>query len=487
MANELIAQTSLQLADRQERPDKHCTGGAPSATVTRLAELPMSFAQQRQWLRYQADPDNVGYNMTYALRLSGPLDVDALSRSLNEIVRRHEVLRTSFDNIAGQPMQLIAESQILDFEVVDLIDLPDTKRDERVRNLVSEEAKRPFDLRTGPLLRHGLVRLEEEEHVFWLITHHIIFDAWSAGVLFGELCRLYASYREGSPPELEELPIQYGDFAVWERNWLSGTVLEDQLSYWRKQLRGLKSLELPTDRQGQSSKNLWGASLPITLAPALTKCLRHLCRREGVTLYMLLLATFQHLLSRYTKQEDISVGAPAASRTEPGTELLIGLFTNGLVMRIDLGGNPTFRQLLRRAREVTLEAYQRQNMRFEKLVEALAAGPEPFPVPPFRVMFSMQSAPTSGLQLPGLSVSILSLGDDTGRRFLLRSDLDFYLWEAGTGLNGAWVYNPSAFVEADIAHLVQRFQTLLELVADDPDLSLDDLERKATGSTSLGT
>jgi hypothetical protein len=431
----------------------------------------MSLTQQRLWSRYQSDPDNVGYNIAYTLRLSGDLDVEALRRSLNEIVRRHEVLRTRFDTVSGRAVQLIEESLVLNLELVDLSQLPESEREARGQELARAEPTAPFNLRRTPLLRVGLVRLAAQEHLLWLTTHHIVFDGASAGVLFGELGRLYTAYREGRPSPLDELPFQYGDYAVWERDWLQGPALEEQLGYWRRQLRGMKPLELPANRSRSEVQSSWGASLYMTLPPELAERIRQLSRREGVTLYMLLLAAFKVLLSRYCKQEDICVGSPASARTLPGTESLIGFFANAMVIRTDLGGNPSFRELLRRVRDVTLGAYKHQDMRFEKLLEGLE-----LPGPPFRVIFTLQSKPAAPFELPGLSVSFLNVAADAGvPSFLLRSDLDVYLQEVEGGFRGFWVYSPDLFDEATVSRLIECFRLILAEMVRDPEKTLDNL------------
>ena len=440
----------------------------------------MSVTQERLWARQLSDPENVGYNIDYTLRLSGKLDVAALRRGVREVVRRHEVLRTGFDIVAGRAVQLIEESLEPDLEVADASHLPEPERETWGRELAHAEARRPFDLRRAPLLRVGLVRLAEQEHLFWLTTHHIVFDGSSAGVLFDELGRLYAAYREGRPSPLQELPFQYGDYALWEREWLQGVTLEEQLGYWLRQLRGMKPLELPTDRPRPADRSPWGASLYMTLPAELTGRLRELSWREGVTLYMLLLAAFNVLLSGFCKQEDVCVGSPAAARTVPGTESLIGFFANALVLRTDLGGNPSFRELLRRVRDVTLGAYKHQGMRFEKLTEALASEPGASAAPPFRVIFTLQSKPAVPFELPGLSVRFLSVDADargpSDLNFLLRSDLDFYLREIEAEVRGIWVYSPALFDESTIARLNEWFRLILEAAVRDPDLPVADLK-----------
>ncbi|RMF36691.1 MAG: non-ribosomal peptide synthetase, partial [Chloroflexi bacterium] len=353
--------------------------------------LPLSFAQQRLWFLDQLAPNTPLYNIPDAIRLRGPLDVAVLERSLNEIVRRHESLRTTFRATDGKPVQVIAPTLKLPLPLVDLSGLPKAAREAEVQRLATEEAQRPFDLSRGPLLRVTLLRLGDEEHVALLTMHHIISDGWSMRVLVQELAALYDAFSHGRPSPLPDLPIQYADFALWQREWLQGEVLEEQLAYWKQQLSGSPPvLELPTDRPRPPVQSFRGAHRPFMLPRPLSQAIKALCRREGVTPFMLLLAAFQTLLHRYTGQDDISVGTPIANRNRAEIEGLIGYFANTLVLRTDLSGDPPFRELLKRVREVALGAYAHQDLPFEMLVDALQPERDLSHTPLFQVMFVLQ-------------------------------------------------------------------------------------------------
>ncbi|HEY0077693.1 MAG TPA: amino acid adenylation domain-containing protein, partial [Pyrinomonadaceae bacterium] len=343
----------------------------PIRRVSREGKLPLSFAQQRLWFLHKLEPASPFYNMPVAVRLSGRLDMGALERTLNEIVRRHESLRTSLPTVDGQPIQLIAPPRPLRLPVVDISALPSQEREREAHRRAAEEARTPFDLSKGTLFRAWLLRLGDEEHVLLVTMHHVISDGWSMGVLIREVATLYRAYVEGEEESpLAELPVQYADFAVWQRRWLAGEVFEAHLSYWKRQLGGeLPVLNLPTDRPRPQVQSFRGASYTMRLPASLAEALRALCRREGATLYMLLLAAFKTLLHRYTNQTDILVGSPIANRNRIELEGLIGFFVNTLVLRTDVSDNPGFRHLLSRVREVTLEAYAHQDMPFEKVVE----------------------------------------------------------------------------------------------------------------------
>jgi acyl carrier protein len=343
----------------------------PLQAVERDGELPLSFAQQRLWFLDQLEPNNPFYNIPAGVRFSGELNIEALQRTLSEIVRRHEVLRTSFIAVAGEPQQVIGPATEINLPVEDLSDLPGEQREHEAQRRAGEEAREPFDLSHGPLLRARLLRLAADEHVLLVTMHHIVSDGWSRGVLIREASTLYEAYCAGAESPLPELAIQYADFAVWQRQWLSGAVLEEQLSYWREQLRDLSTLELPTDRVRPAVQSYRGATVGFVVGREETAALQELSRREGATLFMVLLAAFQVLLSRYSSQTDVVIGTPIANRSHTGTEDLIGFFVNTVALRINLDGQASFQQLVKHAREVCLEAYAYQDVPFEKLVEEL--------------------------------------------------------------------------------------------------------------------
>src|SRR6185503_13726313 len=362
--------------------------------------FPLSFAQQRLWFLHLLDPQSSAYNMPFALRLSGQLDIPALERALNEIVRRHEVLRTTFDALDGEPVQLIATTQPLEVLLTDLSSLPPEQREAETRRLVVQDALQPFDFARGPMLRASLLRLGAEEHVLSLTMHHIVSDGWSMGVLVHEFAALYTAFSSDRPSPLAELPIQYADYAQWQREWLSGEVLAEQQSYWKQQLEGAPPvLELPTDRPRPAVQSFKGGTEIFTLSNDLSDALKRLCQDEGVTMFMLLLAGFQTLLYRYTGQPDIVVGSPVANRNQTAAEQLIGLFTNTLVLRTRLSPRWSFRELLARVRETCVGALAHQDLPFEKLVEELRPERSRSHSPLFQVMFASQNTPEEDLEL----------------------------------------------------------------------------------------
>ncbi|HEV3049323.1 MAG TPA: condensation domain-containing protein, partial [Longimicrobium sp.] len=333
---------------------------------------PLSFAQERLWFIDRLEPESAVYGMPMALRLAGALDHAALERALGEVVRRHEVLRTVFGEADGSPVQVIAPFGGFALPVEDLSALGEADREAAVTRRADEEASRPFDLSAGPLFRAALLRLGQEDHVLLLSMHHIVSDEWSMGVLFGELSVLYEAYREGRESPLPELPVQYADYAVWQREHLAGEVLQRHLSYWRERLAGAPELlELPIDRPRPAVRTHRGGTVPVELSPELLERLQALGRSEGATLYMTVLGAFQVLLSKYAGSDDVVVGSPIAGRTRREVEGLIGFFVNTLVLRTDLSGDPGFREVLRRVREVTLGAYAHQDLPFERVVEEL--------------------------------------------------------------------------------------------------------------------
>ncbi|HYO98763.1 MAG TPA: amino acid adenylation domain-containing protein, partial [Pyrinomonadaceae bacterium] len=362
----------------------------PVTHAPREGDLPLSFAQQRLWFLDQFEPGNSFYNVPSAVRLTGALDVAALEHSLNEVVRRHEILRTTFESTQGQPRQVIAPVLKLSLAQENLRHLNDSERRAEVRRLAVEEAERPFDLASAPLVRARLLQVADDEHVLLFTMHHIVSDGWSVGVLLGEVAALYEAYGRDARAPLAELPIQYADFAAWQRRWLDGEQLDAQLGYWREQLRDAPALlELPTDRPRPPVQTYRGATARFTLAKDLSSGLQRLSRREGTTLFMTLLAAFQSLLQRYSGAEDVLVGTPIAGRNRAEIEGLIGFFVNTLVLRTTFDGDPSFVELLARVREVCLGAYAHQDVPFEKLVEELQPERELSHSPLFQVMFSL--------------------------------------------------------------------------------------------------
>ncbi|HEY0169967.1 MAG TPA: amino acid adenylation domain-containing protein [Pyrinomonadaceae bacterium] len=447
--------------------------GAPSPMlpVPRGRALPLSFAQQRLWFLDQFDSGNPIYNVPVVLRLGGPLDVGALERTLNEVVRRHEALRTVFRSERGGPMQVILPKQPIVVPVLNLAGLNDADRDAEARRLASEEAQKGFDLTRGPLLRATLLRLGADEHMLLFTMHHIVSDGWSVGLLVREVAAVYTAYVRGQESPLPELTLQYADYAVWQREWLQGEVLEEQLAYWKRQLEPPPpGLGLPTDRPRPEVLSHRGATLNVDFPAGLTDGLKELSRREGVTLYMTLLAAFQALLHRHTGRDDIAVGSPIANRQRSEIEPLIGFFVNTLVMRTDLSGDPSFRALLGRVQEVTLGAYAHQDVPFEMLVEELQPDRSLGTTPFFQVAFALQNAPGEELKLPGLTLKRVDVQSRTAR-----FDLSLLLEESAEGLTGLVEYSADLFDEKTVRRLLEHLQALLGAAVADPEERLSAL------------
>ena len=426
--------------------------------------LPLSFAQERLWIMDQLEPHSSVFNMPVALRLKGSLDVPALRRSLNEIVRRHEALRTSFIDNEGSPQQVVLAALTLPLPVLDLSDHPENDRENEARRIFTEETHRSFDLSREPLVRTMLIRLHQGEHCLVLNMHHIVSDGWSMGVFFKELSILYEASCTGKLHRLPELPIQYADYSIWQREFLRGEVLERQLSYWKKQLDNVSALQLPIDRPRPSSQSYRGKRETLVLANDLAERLKVLSRKEGVTLFMTLLAAYQTLLHRYTGQDDIVVGSPIAGRNRREIEGLIGFFVNTLVLRADLSGNPTFRQMLARVRDVALDAYAHQDIPFEKLLEELRPQRDPSRTPLFQVFFNMLNVDRNLPRFRGLSVEPMG-PEEPHSKF----DLTIYAGERQGQLCLDAVFNADIFRRDRMTEMLGQLEFLLSQVAENPD------------------
>ena len=411
-----------------------------------------SFAQQRLWFLDQLAPGNPFYNLPIALRLTMPLDATALERSLSAIVERHEALRTTFDVVDGETVQIIGGAQPVTIPVVDLRNLPADVREREAGRLASESARLPFDLRRGPLMRAALLRLDAADYIFLVTLHHIVSDGWSAAVFGRELQALYPAMSLGYPPALPPIPVQYGDFAEWQREWLQGPVLESQLAYWRRQLADLSVLRLPTDRPRPPMSTFRGAVHTFHLAPEVADGLRGLSQRTRVTLFMTLLAGFQILLSRYSRQQDIVVGAPIAGRTRPELEALIGFFVNTLVLRTDLSGDPTVTEVLGRVRQVVLDAFAHQDVPFEKLVEELQPRRDLSRNPLAQVAFQL-------LDLPGAAAQGAKAPTIDKQTAVL--DMVVTLTHGPQGIDGLIEYSTDLFDADTIARLAGHYEQLL--------------------------
>jgi amino acid adenylation domain-containing protein len=443
-------------------------GDAKSERIPRRIEsgsAPLSFAQQRIWFLDQLEPESPLYNIHMGVELSGPLNVRVLQRSIAEILRRHEVLRTTFAMIDDRPVQVINKNAIFKLPVHDLRELDESQRRLRLSEWAEEDARRRFDLTRGPLLRAHLLRLGETGHVLLLTIHHIISDGWSVGVFVRELAALYEAYMAGRPSPLQELPIQYADFAVWQRNWLEGERLEEQLSYWRTQLADAPSLlELPTDRPRPPVQSYCGGHEALLLSESLSRSLKELSRREGATLFMTLLTAFSTLLYRYSGQCDILVGTPIANRNHAETESLIGFFVNTLVFRTRLSHQTTFRELLVQVREMALEAYAHQDLPFEKLVEELQPERSLSHSPVFQVMLDLQNEPMHDLELQGLHLTPLPFDS-----LMAKFDLVLTVGETDGRLSGQLEYNTDLFDAATIRRMARHLEHLLEAAVSTPD------------------
>jgi amino acid adenylation domain-containing protein len=430
-----------------------------------------SFAQQRLWFLDQYGPHSSLYNVPVAFHLKGLFQLTALTRAVNEIVFRHEALRTTFSTSEEKELvQVVAQSLSVNPQMFDLRELAGKERDTEVNRILVEEVHRPFELSRGPLLRVAVIQLSRDEHVLLLITHHIVSDGWSMDNLLRELSMLYADFCVGQPSSLPDLPIQFADFALWQRESLTGDLLDRQFAYWKTQLNGMPALlDLPTDRPRPPVQRFRGAHQAVFIPPELSDALKAMSRHEGVTLFMTLLAAFQTLLHRYSRQDDIVVGSPIAGRNRAEVEDLIGFFANTLVLRTDLSGDPAFRELLQRVRDVALQAYAHQDLPFEKLVEKLQPQRNRSYTPLFQVMFALHT-PSAELSLPGLAISSLEVATDTAK-----FDLTLALVDEPKGLRGFLEYNTDLFDASTIERMLGHFQALLQGIGANPEQHLSQL------------
>ena len=466
------APTIAELALRVEHLQATAPPLPPVRRTPRNRSLPLSFAQQRLWFLNQLDPNNPYYNIPMALRLKGELDVESLQSALNEIIRRHEVLRTTYVLQGDSPAQVISPDLKIDLPVLDLSHVPAESQDSMVRQTAIENGRHVFNLQTGPLIRASLLKLAEQEHVLLFNTHHIANDGWSIWQFANELAPLYEAFRDNRPSPLPELPVQYADFAVWQQSWLQGETLARQLEYWTKQLAGAPdTLELPTDHRRPAVLSLRGTTEKAIFPGELTDRLNELGRQEGATLFMTLLAAYQMLLYRYTRQDDIVVGSPIASRNRAEIEDLIGFFVNTLVMRTDLSGNPTFRELLRRVREVALGAYGNQDLPFEMLVEVLQPERELGRIPLFQVWFVLQNAPRINLRLSGMEMQAMDVHNGTAK-----FDLGLFTVEKPDGLYCSVEYSTDLFEASTIKRFLGHYRVLLEAIVENPDRRIGELQ-----------
>lgn len=443
--------------------------------VPRNGSMPLSFTQQRVWFIDRLAPGGSAYNIHASVRIKGILDLAVLEQVLQAIVARHESLRTRFDFVEGEPRQIIQENVAVPLLVKDL-SAHQEDGETAVRTLARNEIQKPFDLQRGPLVRACLLKLAEQDHVLVVTMHHIVSDGWSLGILVREVSALYKAFSAGEPSPLAELPIQYADYSVWQRQWVSGDVLEQQLNYWKKQLAEVSVLDLPTDFPRPLLQSQRGNIIPFSVSLELTVKLKQICLQHGTTLYMTLLAAFQTLMSRYSRQYDISTGTAIAGRRRQETENLIGFFVNTLVLRTDLSGAPAFATLLQRVKQSTLEAYAHQDVPFEKLVEVLSPERDLSRSPLYQVMFTLQNAPYAALEL----------GRATLERFDVHTggaecDLNFDMAETAEGMGCYIKYSTDLFEAATISRWIEQFKVLLSGIVANPEQSIAALPLLSSG------
>jgi amino acid adenylation domain-containing protein/FkbH-like protein/non-ribosomal peptide synthase protein (TIGR01720 family)/FkbM family methyltransferase len=478
---DFLGNVTWQLAESFKYPsNNHNIPQVSRENPTESQTFPVSFAQQRLWILAQLEPDSPFYNMFKAVHLQGPVNIEILERSLNEIIHRHEILRTNFQEVEATPVQVIAPHATLKISVIDLQGLSEQEQSEQLQLLATEDQLQPFDLTTGILLRVTLVQLKSESSALLLTMHHIISDGWSMGVLLKELSSLYQGFLLGHGSILPKLPIQYADFTIWQRQWLQGEnqgfiTIQNQINYWKQQLAAAPPLlELPTDRPRPSVQTFRGGCLSFQIDERLTASLKELSHKSATTLFMTLMAGYVTLLFRHSDQNDILVGTPIASRNYQELEGLIGFFVNTLVMRTRLEGNPSFEELLKQVRSVCTNSYANQDVPFEQIIETLQIERSLSHSPLFQVMFVLQNVAMEELETPGLKISPLSL-DNVNAKF----DFALQMWEIntekGNSLQGFWQYNLDLFDQDRIARMSSHFQTLLEAIVANPQESIGTL------------
>lgn len=443
----------------------------PIKAIEREAELPLSFAQQRLWFLSQLDPNIASYNIPAAFRLNGPLDISALEKSLREVINRHEVLRTRFLTVEGRPKQIIAPLGFSHLPIMSLLSLPEAEQEAQAQRLIEEEANNPFDLARDSLIRARLLALSDQEHILLLTMHHIVSDAQSMQLLVGELAILYEAFATGKPSPLAPLPIQYVDFAAWQREWLQDEVLELHLSYWREQLAGASGiLELQTDRPRPSAESFRGARERFELPAHLADQIEALSHSEGVTPFLVIAAALNALLNRYSKQDDIVLGCNVASRSKEEIQQLIGFFVNLLPLRSNLSGDPGFRELLLQVREKALQAYTYQDLPFDMIVANLILNRDTTRTPLVQVVLDFQHVRSSIPTVPGLAIEFLATGY-TSSKF----DLMLHVEKSDRSISGEWIYSTDLFKSSTIARMSKLFEILLSEAAVRPELKLSEL------------
>ncbi|MCC5621222.1 condensation domain-containing protein [Nostoc sp. CHAB 5715] len=427
----------------------------------------LSFAQQRLWFLQQLEPQSYTYNHSVCITLEGILNLAILENSFNEIIKRHEVLRTNFEAREGKDIAIISSPKSVNLPLIDMSEIPANQRETQVNQLVLAEAQQPFDLNNDFLLRTKILLLSKEEHLLLLTIHHIAFDGWSIGIFFQEFSTLYNAFSIGKPSPLAQLPIQYADFTSWQSNWLQGEIVEKQLSYWKHQLANLAILELPTDYPRPEVRTFLGTKQHLELAKELCEEIKALSNREGVTLFMTLLAAFKTLMHYYAKQDDIVIGTDVANRSLPETKKIIGFFVNQLVLRTNLSGDPTFQELLKRISAVTLAAYDHQDMPFDQLVLALKPERDLKRTPLFQHKFVLQNTPKHSLELEDLKSKVKYIDNSTAK-----FDLLFNISETEQGLIGTLEYSTDLFNASTIAKFIKNYEIILGAVVAQPNIKL---------------
>ncbi|PHM11561.1 non-ribosomal peptide synthetase [Nostoc sp. 'Peltigera malacea cyanobiont' DB3992] len=467
LKNQLLGRKLEILAFLEEAQTATDSSFEPILSIDRSKELPLSFAQQRMWFLYQLESQSPFYNEGLQLRVAGVLNIEALQQSINEIIRRHEILRTTFPAVDGKPLQIISPSLTINIPVLDLQSLEESE----AQQIVTKEARQPFDLSNGPLLRVTLLRLGLESHVLVLIMHHIITDGWSMGIFIQELSNLYRAFTLDSPLLLPELPIQYADFAVWQRQWLTEEIQKQQLNYWKQQLAGAPPLlELPTDKPRPPVQTFCGATQEFQIDQNLSKQIKTFSQQSGATLFHTLLAAFVVLMFRYSGQDDICIGSPIANRNRREIESLIGFFVNTLVLRNQIEGNPSFSEFLSQVRQVATSAYTHQDVPFEQVVEALQPERSLSYNPLFQVVFVLENFLLDTLELPDVTLTPQFVERGTSQ-----FDLTLAVWETKAGLIGSWEYNSDLFEPDTIARMTSHFQTLLAAIIANPNQPISEL------------
>ena len=431
------------------------------------AGLPASFAQDRLWFLDQLEPGTAAYNLVRAFRITGPLNVNALTSAIGAVIERHESLRTIFESVDGEARQVVLSDVDVQVPILNLADLPESEREREALRIASEEGKRPFDLTRGPLLRTVLLQVSRDQYILVLAMHHIITDGWSISILFRELAHCYEAYASGREPELPELPIQYAEYAQWQREYIAGEVLAKQVQYWKNKLAGAQTiLDLPTDRPRPTTHSWHGATEELIFESQVRGALKEFAQSEGATLFMASMAAFQALLWRYTSQDSILVGTPTAARSQIEIENLVGFFVNTLVFRADFTPDVTFRELVRQVRACALEAYAHQDVPFEKLVEELVPQRSMNTSPLFQVMFTFQNIPKQVFEISGLKMKELEF--ETG---IAKFDLAVEAFEDDEDdeFHCRFEYNTDLFEKQTILRELGHFRNLVNAVLKNPD------------------